>query len=391
MKSGLEGYPFSPHFTAGMASRDREAAYNAVLKYTAGFKDDGPPVIPTVELKQRLEHSEEIVLVDVRLPDEQRVSMIPGAVTQEVFESEILPSLQECASEPALVVPYCTVGYRSGLYARMLVKEKGLKNVRNGEGVLMWTFDGDGLVRPCDGKTPTRAPKLCTGTLKDPSEAEALQVKEVHVYGPTWNIAAEGYKTIMFSQAGGALRIIWKSCVWESWAPVYLWIFAFMLFYLFFTPACGVMFHCGCLPASSKQAMVAPCNIYKVNATDPDGVQPCPWCSCSGFPCVFVGSDTKAFRGIFLLDVIPDGTCLTIFIVLALRKSWIALDHLANKHKRLPKDANGYSPVAVSGVWFGAKAISALACFVCYSVTLGGLFFATSPHYPYFLGVSRKE
>ena len=44
----------------------------------------------------------------------------------------------------------------------------------------------------------------------------SVQVKEVHVYGPTWNIAAEGYKTVMFSQAGGVLRFILKSCTWQT-------------------------------------------------------------------------------------------------------------------------------------------------------------------------------
>lgn len=271
------------------------------------------------------------------------------------------------------------------------MRDKGLKNVRNGEGVLMWTFDGCGLVRPLEGKTPSRAPKLPTGPLGATGDSASVEVKEVHVYGPAWNIAAEGYKTVMFSQAGGIMRFIWKSCVWETWAPFYLWTFTFMLFYLFFTPACGVMFRCGCFPAMSKQAQVAPCNIYKVNATDPESVQPCPWCSCSGFPCVFVGSDSKAFRGMFLLDLIPDGTFLTVFMVLAVRKAWMKLDDLANRGKGLPKDAQGYSPVAVSRVWFISKAVVSLAWFLSYSIVFGGLFFATSPNYPYFLGVSREE
>eukprot|EP00746_Dinoflagellata_sp_MGD_P127464 gnl/MRDRNA2_/MRDRNA2_62031_c0_seq1.p1 gnl/MRDRNA2_/MRDRNA2_62031_c0~~gnl/MRDRNA2_/MRDRNA2_62031_c0_seq1.p1 ORF type:complete len:378 (+),score=50.11 gnl/MRDRNA2_/MRDRNA2_62031_c0_seq1:85-1218(+) len=377
-----------------MTNRDREAACAAVAKFTASFTEDGAAVIPTSELRERLELGEEIVLVDVRHPDEQRVSMIPGAVSQEVFESEILPSLLAVASEPPLIVPYCTVGYRSGMYARTLMKEKGLKNVRNGEGVLMWTFDGCGLVKPQGGKMPGHAPKLPMGSLGAPGEAEAVpseQVKEVHVYGATWNIAAEGYKTVMFSQAGGTLRAIQQSCSWQSWAPSYLWFFSFMLFYLFLTPACGVMYGCGCLPGASKKHMVAPCNIYKVNATDPEGVQPCPWCSCSGLPCIFVGSDTKAFRGIFLLDVLPDGFFITLFMVLAVSKAWARLDHLANKDKQLPKDANGYSPVNVSGVWFVAKAAFSLAWFLCYSVIFGALFYATSPKYPYFLGASREE
>ena len=48
--------------------------------------------------------------MDVRGSEEQAVSMIPGAVTKELFEAEVLPKLRVETSEPApLVVPYCTV------------------------------------------------------------------------------------------------------------------------------------------------------------------------------------------------------------------------------------------------------------------------------------------
>ena len=51
--------------------------------------------------------------VDVRGCEEQAVSMIPGAVTKEFFEAEVLPQLRAQRAQTfeaaPLVVPYCTV------------------------------------------------------------------------------------------------------------------------------------------------------------------------------------------------------------------------------------------------------------------------------------------
>lgn len=40
---------------------------------------------------------------------------------KEQFEAAVLPKLRDEAEVP-LVVPYCTVGYRSGLYAKERLK-----------------------------------------------------------------------------------------------------------------------------------------------------------------------------------------------------------------------------------------------------------------------------
>ncbi|CAJ1431115.1 unnamed protein product [Effrenium voratum] len=171
-----------------MTNRSRADAAAAARQFAGQSGAEGvAPLLPSAELRQRLEKGEEIVLVDVRCAEEQQVSMMPGAVTKEHFESQVLPKLRQ---EPKgrLVVPYCTAGFRSGIYAKELVKY-GL-NVRNGEGVVMWTFDGNGLVRP----------------------SETSLVKEVHVFGKPWDMAAEGYSTVYFSHVGGALRFLKQKC-----------------------------------------------------------------------------------------------------------------------------------------------------------------------------------
>jgi len=315
--------------------------------------------------------------------------MIPGAVSQEVFEKELLPKILqqrnlEAASQP-LVVPYCTVGFRSGLYCKDLVRKHGLE-VRNGEGIIMWTFDGEQLVKPLpDHRAPpmqvSGAEREALGNASDASEGLKTAwaaVKEVHVYGEAWNMAADGYSTRVFSQTGGALRVIRQRCLSQKGRAVLakasLWLGVFLLFYLFFTPACGIMYDCGCAPSLSKWGQVHNCNIFGHGERNRE--HRCPWCNCSGISCIFVCSDAKAFRGVPLLDLMPDGSFVTGVTVLVLHNLWKRVDRL---------DAKGRGRLAVA-----AKAALALLWFVSWCLVFGAIFFAASRDYPYFLGTTRS-
>lgn len=139
----------------------REKIASLYKKYTRKFPDvEG---IKAADLLEDIEASRDLVLVDVRKPAEQEVSMIPGAITQKEFES----SRESYAGKT--VVTYCTAGYRSGLYAQKLQK-KGW-DVLNLEGSLLsWTHVGGPLV---DGEGPTR---------------------RIHVYSADWSLQAQGYE-----------------------------------------------------------------------------------------------------------------------------------------------------------------------------------------------------
>lgn len=132
-----------------------------------GYRKDFPnvPGITAEELMQ-LQLVGDVVLVDVREPEEQKVSMIPGAITLEAFEKA-----RENYRDSHIVV-YCTIGARSGRHAIELIEENF--DARNLEGsILSWTHAGGGLVGPTGQPT-----------------------KDVHVYGPTWNLAADGYHAV---------------------------------------------------------------------------------------------------------------------------------------------------------------------------------------------------
>lgn len=359
-----------------------------VERFTGTFRGDESSLLPTVELEERLRRGEAVVLVDVRDVEEQKVSMIPGAVTQRVFEGEILPSLKGQPDGP-LVVPYCTVGYRSGMYCRALVREHGLSNVRNGEGIIMWTFDGGRLVRPTsDGSGPSRAPALALespqaatvtnevhvyGKTRDALESPqaATVTNEVHVYGKPWDCARVGFHTVYFSTRKGVWKFLAEKLRRPGAKQAFAWTFVFMLFYFCFTPMCGVMYNCGCRMSFSKFGQVETCNVYKPHE------HKCPWCSCSGVSCLLVGADSKVFRGIFLLDLIPDGWVLTVLIVVVLHFAWRRLERSAT--------CAGKSPLAILAL----KVTIAATWFFVYCLVVGAAFFAANKDYPYFLGTVR--
>jgi sodium/bile acid cotransporter 7 len=104
------------------------------------------------------------VLVDVREPAERAVSTLPGAVSREAY----LADDARYAGRP--VVVYCTIGYRSGLFAAEL-RAAGVDATNLAGSLLAWTWAGGPLV------DPTGAP-----------------TRRVHVYGPAWDLVAPGYE-----------------------------------------------------------------------------------------------------------------------------------------------------------------------------------------------------
>ena len=119
----------------------------------------------TADKLQELLREGSVVLVDVREPAEQQVSMIPGAITVEQFE-------QQCdRHKDATVVSYCTIGGRSGHYTRMLA-DRGFKAVNFKGAILAWTHIG-GPLQNAEG--PTR---------------------NVHVHSRKFNFIADGYEPV---------------------------------------------------------------------------------------------------------------------------------------------------------------------------------------------------
>ena len=88
------------------------------------------------------------VVVDVRSNAEINVSVIPGAITKAQYEKN------RQQYQGRLVIPYCTVGGRSGAYAKQLAKA-GVQ-VKNYQGSILKWVDAGLPVVTLDGKPTNR-------------------------------------------------------------------------------------------------------------------------------------------------------------------------------------------------------------------------------------------
>ena len=119
----------------------------------------------TVDEVGRLLEKDSVVLVDVREAKEQKVSMIPGAISVEEFEDD------EDRYEELTVVAYCTIGHRSSEYAQQLT-QRGRRVLNLSGSILAWAHAGGPLVLN--------------------SEA----TRTLHVYGSNWDLAPSRFETI---------------------------------------------------------------------------------------------------------------------------------------------------------------------------------------------------
>ena len=166
------------------------------------------PDIPTVSsdylisLKQQgkfdpydLTEESKVVLVDVRSKAERSVSVIPGSVSLNTFEHELVPILAPDTN----IVTYCTVGYRSGLEARRLRNKYGLDDrIQHLDGILCYTHAAS-LHATKDFKENEKIMDQFDFTPKliDPHSKE--ETKKVHVFGQTWNCVSDDFDPVHFS------------------------------------------------------------------------------------------------------------------------------------------------------------------------------------------------
>ena len=125
------------------------------------------PNIPHVTVEKLLSElkTKKLVIVDVRSPQERRVSMIPGAISAEDFERD------SKAYKPFRIVSYCTIGGRSGVYTKRL-REAGFNAVNLKGSILAWAHAGQELI---DENGPTL---------------------RVHVYEKKWSLLPRGYEPV---------------------------------------------------------------------------------------------------------------------------------------------------------------------------------------------------
>lgn len=137
-----------------------EAMYR---QYRREFRD--VPDVTAADLRSLLD-SGEVLVVDVRDANERAVSTIPGVISAEEFQRS------HHDHRDVSVVTYCTIGYRSGLFADEL-RQRGVPAFNLSGGILAWCHADGQLVTPTGEST-----------------------KRVHVYGQRWNLLPAGYVAV---------------------------------------------------------------------------------------------------------------------------------------------------------------------------------------------------
>ena len=190
-----------------------EAKSNEMSKFYHSKFDD----IPSLSSEAYLQNTKNYLLVDVRSPDEQNVSMIPDAISLREFECNFKEQYQSRIQDGNIIaVTYCTIGYRSGVEGRRL------RNVYNLEGKLM---NLDGIVcytHACEKLIMSRSStNNSTDGSDDHDKGEKTYLvnpknnqstRKVHVFGESWNYAANSFEAVYFSKVAMALKGVGVGC-----------------------------------------------------------------------------------------------------------------------------------------------------------------------------------
>ena len=130
------------------------------------YKTEFPGVqdIEPAEAMQLLKEGKAL-FIDVREEKEQKVSMLPSAITEKEFLKD--PG----RFRDRTLIGYCTISYRSGKLAESL-KARGITLYNLKGGLLAWVHAG-GKVYDRNGETI-----------------------RIHVYGRQWDLGPKGYETV---------------------------------------------------------------------------------------------------------------------------------------------------------------------------------------------------
>ena len=142
------------------------AKHQKVESLYEGYKTKFPDVLDlTPRQAVNLIADQKAVFIDTRKPEEQQVSMLPGAITEKEFLNNYK------SYEDHVKIAYCTISYRSGVFVENLQKD-GIPIYNLKGGILAWVHDG-GKVYDQSGET-----------------------YRIHVYGQEWNLAPEQYEAV---------------------------------------------------------------------------------------------------------------------------------------------------------------------------------------------------
>ncbi len=157
---GFAYYMMWPKLKTDAQKRDQ------IEKLYMSYKKEFPEVRDVAPREaMQLSDTGKVVFIDVREPDEQSVSHLPGAITADSF----LKNPEKY--NDYIKIGYCTISYRSGILAQEL-HQKGIPMYNLGGGMLAWVHDGG---------------KVYKGT---------EETHRIHVYSKKWNLGPDSYEAV---------------------------------------------------------------------------------------------------------------------------------------------------------------------------------------------------
>jgi sodium/bile acid cotransporter 7 len=148
---------------------DDAAKRKQVAEMYRGYVKKDLRGVPALSVKQTLallrSKKGKVVLLDVREPREQRVSMIAGAVPAASYLK------QPERYRGKTVVAYCTIGHRSGMLVKKLRKQ-GVEAFNLAGSLLSWVHAGQPLVH------------------------KGKRTRRLHVYDKPWDLAPAAIETV---------------------------------------------------------------------------------------------------------------------------------------------------------------------------------------------------
>ncbi len=187
-------------------SQTNESKSNEMSKFYHAKFDD----ILSLSSETYLQNKNDYLLVDVRSPAEQKISMIPGAITMKEFESNCGQQHQRRIQDDNLtVVTYCTVGYRSGMEGRRLREEYNLHGkIMNLDGIVCYTHACEKFMSSGNDEDTSENDVVVrdNGDETFLVNAKNQSTRTVHVFGDTWNYAASSFEAVYFSKITMAVK-----------------------------------------------------------------------------------------------------------------------------------------------------------------------------------------
>ena len=147
---------------------NQESQWQKIETMFDEYKNNYFPKVPSFTVEELMNKMDDrnLVIVDVRSPEERSVSFIPTSITKEEYEKN------KGKYGDVNIITYCTIGYRSGLYAKKLRERK--INARNLKGgVLAWAHHRNHF-----------------------TDKEGRTKKKIHIYGKDWALVPEEYEAV---------------------------------------------------------------------------------------------------------------------------------------------------------------------------------------------------